>query len=280
MCQFDTPIFIYYSYISVLILSIITAFIILLKDKKHPINRNAFYFIMIIALWTLLDLSQWMVRDVGINLLIGKYSVIIIFLYLFFLYFSYAFARIRISARKKIILALPYVPLLFLIFTKYNIEYFDASNCDYAYGPLMSFYLYGIGVFYTAWSIIVLWKHYNNPIIPYREKSQIKILIGAVSFFTLWGISYEEIGRISFLSGSSVEISPHFVCGNLFFISLIAFAIIKDDLFEMDSVLQTWLTIVIWSLIFLLMLILSMSPISIIISASFYVLLMIIFWKM
>lgn len=280
MCQFYTPSFIYYSYISVLILSIITAFIILLKDIKHPINRNAFYFIMIIALWIFLDLSQWMIHDVGINMLIGKIAVLTYFVFLFFLYFSYAFARIAIDLKKKILFALPYVPVLALIFTKYNIQYFNYSSCDYSYHPAMAFYLYFLALFYTIWSIIILRRHYKNPITPYQERSQSKVLIFAVSFFALWGIFYEEIGRVSLLNGSHIDITPHFVCGNLFFVSLIAFAINKNDLFEFNEIPRTWLIIAIWSFIFLLMLMFPMSATSTIICASFYIALMIVFWKM
>lgn len=280
MCQFYTPSFIYYSYVSVLILSIITAFVILLKDKKHPINRNAFYFIMILALWMLFDLSQWMIHNAEINMFIGKIFVIIIFLFLFFLYFSYAFARIIIDLKTKLLFALPLVPILALMFTKYNIQYFNYSNCDYAYHPAMAFCLYFIALLYSIWSIIILRKHYKNPITPYQERSQTKVLILAISFFTLWGIFYEEIGRISLLNGSYIDITPHFVCGNLFFVSLIAFAIIKNDLFEFNEIPRTWLIITIWSFIFLLMLLFPMSVTSTIICASFYIILMIIFWKM
>ncbi len=137
MCQFETPIFIYYSYILVFILSIITGLVILLKDKKHPMNRNAFYFIAIIALWIANDFVQWTVHDLKINMFSARISYLSNFVILFYLYFVYYFTYTPISQKKKKLLAIPLIISgLITLFSDFHfvISDFNPETCDYIPG--------------------------------------------------------------------------------------------------------------------------------------------------
>ncbi|HRY82876.1 MAG TPA: histidine kinase N-terminal 7TM domain-containing protein [Candidatus Moranbacteria bacterium] len=280
MCQFETPVFIYYSHITVFILTLLTGFIILFKDIKHPINRNAFYFILIIALWTIDDLVQWTAHSVSLNMFSAEISVMADLIFLFFLYFVYHFTCTEISIKKKWLLAIPYILLLFLAFTKYNIQVFNISDCNYAHTKFMNGYLYLFEFLYIGWASYLLIKYYRNPINSSQARSQIKVLLPAIWFFIIWIIIYEEISRISFLSNNYIDVTPQFIIGNLFFVSLIAFSIIKKDLFEFCSVPLNWLVVFVWLLIFVGMLLFSMNIGSSIISGIAYIILMIIFLKM
>jgi hypothetical protein len=109
---------------------------------------------------------------------------------------------------------------------------------------------------------------------------QIKILIPAIWFFALSNILSEEIYRIGFLMGSYFDNTPIFIISNLFFVSLIAFVIIRKELFEFPVVITSHYTIVIWTLIFLGFLFFYSNLTLVILAAIFYAALMYIFWKM
>lgn len=282
MCQFETPIFIYYSYILVFILSIITAFIILLKDKKHSMNRNAFYFIAIIALWIANDFVQWTVYDLKINMFSARISYLANFVLLFYLYFTYYFTYTPLSRIRKILLAIPLVISgLITLFSNFHfvISDFDPETCNYI--PGINIYItYAISIAYAYLATRVLLKSYNDRKTSLFSKSQAKVLISAVWFFAIWNIIYEEIGKATYYSDYFIEISPHFIIGNLFFISLIAVAIIRNNLFEFNNVLRSWVAIAIWSLIFFLMFLFLTSVHVFIICVAAYIALLIVFWKM
>lgn len=283
MCQFETPVFIYYAYSTVFLLSLVTGLIILLKNPRHSINRNAFYFILVIILWIINDFIQWVLHDVGINMFLGRISYLASFVNLFFLFFAYHFTYTPISKKKKLIISIPYlIAVAVSIFAdiKYVNPYFDVRTCNVSDAGPIIFYLYLLGIIYSVWATFILLRYYRNRIIPMVTRSQIKVLISAIWFFVGWNIFYEEIGRIGFLNGYFSEISPHFILGNLFFVSLIAFAIIKKDLFELNNVLTCGFTIAIWTLTFLIALFFHMGIVSSILAIVSYSALMLIFWKM
>lgn len=205
------------------------------------------------------------------------------FVTLFFLFFVYHFTYTSINIRKKLIISVPYFILAaFSLFgdMKYILPYFDSETCDYNTTGSIIFYSYFLDVVYSFWATFILIRHYKNRIIPMVTKSQIKVLISAIWFFTVWNIFYEEICKISFLNGHLVDITPHFILGNLFFVSLIAFAIIKKDLFEFNNVLTCGFTIAIWTFAFLVLLFFPMSMVSSFLAIVSYLALMLIFWKM
>lgn len=280
MCEFETPNFVYYSYTIVIVLSLITGLLILSRNIKHPMNRNAFYFILIIALWTLNDFVWWTVHNVKINMFVAKISVMSDLIYPFFLFFSYHFTNTKINLKKKLLFLVPYFFLIILAFTKYNFEIYNISDCNYAHSKFMYNYLFFFEFFYAFWATYILIKNYHNLADPIVAKFQIKILIPVIWVFLIWNIIYEEIDRVSFLSDNYIDVTPHFVIGNLFFISLIAFAIIKENLFEFKSVLLDWFTVFLWSLIFAGLFIFTTNPFVVIMCAVAYAILMLIFFRM
>lgn len=274
MCEFDTPNFVYYSYTAVIILTLITGFSILLKDPKRPTNRSAFYFVSIIALWTFDDLLQWTVHDPSWNMIFARISYMSDFIVLFYLFFVYHFTYSKISLKRKFILSIPYLIIALLAYTPIAFKEFNFETCDYLSGPLL-LVLFIVDVLYMYWVTKILLKYYQDPIVPLVDKQQTKILIFAGWFYLIWSILYEAIGSIEL----GLDITPYFVIGNLFFVSLIAFAIIKEDLFEFDSVPLDWLVVFIWTSIFAGFLFFATTPIVIILSALAYAVLMWMFFK-
>lgn len=280
MCEFDTPLYIYYSHIIVFILCVITACLIVLRNRKHPANQNAFYFIMLLALWVANVFGQWTIHDVKLNIFLVKISVLFpVLIALFFLYFSYHFANIKIPFKRKLILAIPSFALAGLAFSPFNLQVFNTDDCYYAHTWFISFYTYFFELFYIILATKILLKYAKDPTNYFLIKHQVRILVGAIWFSIIWDIVYEEIDRITFFSESYVESTPFFIVGMLFFVSLIAFAIIKRDLFRFNTVLTTVFSIILWTLIFIGMFLFPLSIENMVLFALSYIFLMIVFWK-
>jgi hypothetical protein len=279
MCQFDTPNFIYYSYTAVFILTLLTAFSILYRDSKHPVNRDAFIFILLIAFWILDDFAQWTIHNIEINLFFARISILFSAIFLFFLYFSYEFVRKKINNAQKWIMATPFLLLIPLIFTNYNTKIFNASTCDFVEGPLI-FYSYILNALYAAWATKILIEKRQDLATPRQVRAQIKILISALWFAWIWITVFDEIFRISTLNNAIFDISPYFIIGDLFFVSLIAFAIIKCDLFNFNTVPTAAFTYILWTAIFVSIIFFEVSMLFTMVAAIFYVILLLIFWKL
>lgn len=274
MCQFETPNFVYFSYAAVIILTLITGFSILLKDPKHPTNRNAFYFILIVALWIFDDLLQWTLHDSFWNMFFARVSYMSDLIVLFFLFFTYHFTYTKISLKKKFLLSIPYILLAILGHSSLAFRYFDINTCDYVGGPLLCFALI-LDVVYMYLVTRVLMRYYRNPIIPLVSRRQTRLLIFAGWFFVIWSVIYETIGMID-----ASDITPYYIVGNLFFVSLIAFAIIKKDLFEFRNTLTSLFVVFLWILLFAGLLFFATTPFVFGMCAIAYVILMILFFKM
>lgn len=269
MCQFETPLLVIYSYVSVIILSLINAFSILYKNKKHSMNQNAFYFIFIIALWTAGDLVQWLTHDMKISFFFFRLSYLLVFFFLFFLYFSFDFVDEKLSQKRKIIFALPLLVTVFSVAKGYGIGSVEPKSCDYTLGWLAYYSLF-VSLMYFFGAVIVLMKKYKQPLISYKTKLQIRILVLAIVFFISWNMAYELIDIFSIIEKTEIEISPYCILGNLFFIILIIFNIIEYDLFDFDIIPGKWFAFAVFSVIFLGMFFLSLTP-------TFYLTLLIVY---
>ncbi|HCU70714.1 MAG TPA: hypothetical protein DIC35_03080 [Candidatus Moranbacteria bacterium] len=277
MCEFETPLFIIYSYSSVIILSLIIAFSILLKNPKHSLNRSAFYFISILALWTMGDLVQWLTRNVQISEFFLRLSNLVDFFFLFFLYFAYALIGKDLNWKKKLIFALPIFITVFLVVGNYGMGNVEPLYCDYDSGWVIYYSLF-IDLVYSVWASAILIKEYLRPLAFYKTKLQIKVLVFTIISFILLNIAYETVDIFRVMDKLNIEISPYYVLVNLFFLVLMIFNIIEYDLFEFSSVPRRWFAFSVLSVIFLGMFFLSLTPLFYFILLIFYIMIIWMFW--
>lgn len=278
MCQsLGVPLFIVYSYLSVIILSLIISFSVLLKNPKHPLNRNAFYFIFILGLWTAVDLARWTVRDVQENYLFFRLSYLINLFFLFFLFFSYKVVGEKLSRRKKTVLALPALATVFAMAGNFGIGQVDAVTCAYQLGWLIFPSIF-ICLTYSVWASVILLKKYHHPLVHYKTKLQIRTLIFTIMVTILWGIAYQVVDIFNAARAWNIEISPYLILGNLFFLAMIVFNIIEYDLFDFDIPPRKWFAFSIISVIFFGMFFLALTPMVYAILLIFYLVVIWVFW--
>lgn len=277
MCQFQTPFFIYYSYVSVILIAFIGAFSILLKNPKQSLNRNAFLFLFIVALWTAGDLVQWVTRDAQTSYLFLRLSYLVDFFFLFFLYFAYDVVGEKLSGKKKWLFAWPAFLTAFLVAGNFGIGQVEPEHCNYGLGWLI-YYSLPIDLFYAVWAVAVMIKKYRHSLVYYKTKLQIGVLVFAIMSFVLWNVAYEAVDIFSMAGKLDIEISPYFILGNLLFLALVAFAVVEYDLFDFETLPRKWFTFAILSVVFGGMLLLTLTPMFYLFLGVFYAIVIWLFW--
>ncbi len=249
MCEFQTPQLLFYAYLPALFLSLVFAFFILFADRKSQINRNLFMFVILFSFWILNDLFAWLVHDQSTNLTIERLSLLEVFSVPFFLYFAYAFSGKTFSITKKIVLVLPFLPMLIFLFTDYNVYVVDRSTCQNQNG-LLYMYLYLIVVVYISWSAKKLLSFYKKSKDEQKRK-QIKIITRAIIFFATWFLLI--MGGWYLLTANKIEdgdaIYLFLPLGMVIFIAMLSTAIVKYRLFNIKLIAAQALTYGIWILI-------------------------------
>ena len=277
MCQFETPLFIYYSYSTVIIITLIIAFSILGKNPKRSLNRNAFYFLLILALWTIGDLAQWLTRNVEVSYLFFRLSNLVDLFFLFFLYFSYVLAGKQLTWQKKGLLALPLGVTVFAVVSGYGIGSVEPRTCAYQSGWVIITSLV-LDLAYALWASVIMLRAYRHAMTYYKIKLQIKALIFAIMTFILWSIAYEIVDLLNIKEKWDIEIAPYLILGNLFFVSLILFTMLEYDLFEFEILPRKWFTFAILSAIFGGMFFLALTPTFYFVLMAFYAVVIWLFW--
>lgn len=279
MCQFDISKLGLYSFSIVFILSLIVSFSILLNDRKNQVNKNAFAFLFIISLWVGDNIILGTVHNIKIHLFANQLSMLLIFFLLYFLYFAHYFSEKELSRKKKIILALPIVPIVALLFTKYNVYLIDASRCNEGEGWL-NWYAYLVAVIYAIWSIALFLEKYRDKSTSYQVRNQIKILIISIAYIVLWTILFLIIGNYTRSRGNIIdeEITSFSLLGVMFFISLISFAITKYWLFKFRITSTKALVTILWMILLIMLFFINKSIAYSVVAFILYSILLLIFW--
>lgn len=279
MCQFDISKLGLYSFSIVFILSLIVSFSLLLNDRKSPVNKSAFAFLFIISLWVGDNIILASVHNIKIYFFADQLSMLLVFFPLYFLYFAHYFSGKELSRKKKIIIALPLVPIVVLLFTKYNVYPIDASKCNDGEG-LLHWYAYLVAIIYAIWAIILFLKKYRDKATSYQVKNQIKILIISIIYIVLWIIISLIIGNYTRSRGNIIdeEITSFSLLGIMFFISLLSFAITKYSLFKFKITSTKALVTILWMILLVMLFFINKSIAYSVVAFILYSILLLIFW--
>lgn len=279
MCQFDVSKLAFYSFIIVFILSLVVSFSILINDRKNPVNRNIFFFLLVFSLWIGDTVLTWYIKNITVNFLLEELTTLLVMAMLFFLYFSYYFSGIELTTKKKLLLTLPFFPIIALVFSDYNFVILKASDCTFDNGSLI-WYVYLVGISYTIWSVVILIRKYKDADTTPRVKNQIKILMIASVFIVFWIILFNIIGNYAISKNIDIEeqTTSFFMLGIMFFISLLAFAITRYSLFRFNIVSTKALITVVWMVLLVMMFLIGGGAAYLASAFILYSILLLIFW--
>ncbi|MBU2025594.1 hypothetical protein KJ912_02535 [Patescibacteria group bacterium] len=150
-------------------------------------------------------------------------------IYVLSLYFVYVFLEKKdVGLRLKLIWALFLLPIILLLPTKFNLLYFDATNCyrEVAEGSIATYYTYFLEIFFAIWIIVIGFLKYRKSEIVFKR--QIFWFIAGVLIFLLAFSSGNVIGSFT----ENWTLAQYGLFGMPVFMAFLAVLIIKYQAFN------------------------------------------------
>jgi signal transduction histidine kinase len=208
----------------------------LLKNNyKNPVNRNLAITILLFCFWAFNDLMQWLVHDIKLNLFFTRLSAPTSLTILFLLYFVYAFTGKVLSRRKKIFLALPFLPIIILTFSDLSASIPNLETCTPNFGMLY-WYIYFLLFVYLVLAIRALISSHKEENISELKKQQVKLVIGAIAFILSWFLIFLPLSNYLINNYDIEWFSMTLPYGMLFFIGILTYAISEYKLFNLKLI--------------------------------------------
>jgi signal transduction histidine kinase len=251
MCNYEiSQVLNLYTHAPAFLVSLLLSFIVLMVDKKNPVNRNLFVFIFSFCLWIVNDFFQLLVSHSSIKLFLGKIAILESIALLFFLFFSYALVGKDLSFKKKALFSIPFLPILVLMFTKYNAVLIDQKSCNIQFG-ILYWYIYVFLLFYMVWSVRVLFARSKSNSVDDKLKKQFSAIMKGIIFGILWFVLFialmEWAATNGYAWGDSVFMFTP--VGMIVFMGFLAFAITQYQFLKIKIIVSQVLTYLIWIVI-------------------------------
>jgi signal transduction histidine kinase len=223
------PALLFYSYIPIILISMVFGLFILVKDKYSLKGKLIFAIATSFSLWVLNILVQWIASPVNLVHFAWELTAIFeVLIYVLSLYFVMVYVDGKdISFYKKLLLSLPVLVIAALLPTTFNAVSFDLVNCQSNLGLLWNF-LYGFEIFtvIAAIAYAVFGIRFMNK--DGGQRRQITTVVSGVALFLfIFSISniYGEITKLYQIN----LIGP---IGMVLFLSLLTYTIIKYRTFN------------------------------------------------
>lgn len=218
-----------YSYMPAIIISALIGIYVMFKTKFSLEGKLLFAISASFSLWVFNYFFQWTIAYVNPDYVSWSLTpIFMVPMFLFTAYFAYSFLKKRdVPLFIKIIYGLLFLPVIILLPTQKNMQYFDLVNCEGVIGGLWQY-------IYTIEAIIILFI----------------VLLGVIEFFSKkenqksrWEIIILTVGTASFLTISwasdvmgewTKEYQLNFIgpIGMVIFMGLLAFLIVKYKAFN------------------------------------------------
>ena len=227
-----------YSYIPIIIASIMLVFLILLKNgiKKDGLLLSAIIFSFVF--WVINIIITWLAVPVLVNNF--SWQIIALFeipIFMFTVLFVADFIGKKLNLIEKIVIFIPYIIVLFLLPTKLNILSYDVVNCEANIGNLWKF-IYFIEPIYAVLILSFLIR------MPKKITQNILLIISAAIFLIVFWVSnfWGEITKF-------YEFNLIGPLGVLIFISFLTFLIVRFKAFDVKLIGSQAL---VWALIIII----------------------------
>jgi signal transduction histidine kinase len=247
---FDTthaPTLFFYSYIPILLISILFGIFVLVKDKYSLQSKLFLTIAVLFSLHLLNETIQWISVPAGLVHFGWQLSALFqTTIFVFSYYFVYVFVQKNdLSFSKKILLMIAIAPVLFALPSTYNMESFDLANCEAINGVFWN-YVYVFEVDVLFFSLYLCIKKYFSPNQTKDVKRQIILL--AVGVFIFLGIF--TITNIASDITLFYEINLLGPLGMFGFLALLSYMIVKFKTFNIKLLGSQMLIAVLFCLVF------------------------------
>ena len=151
------PQLLYYSHVPAIVVSLLLSAFILSQNRNDLAAWLLGGISVLFSLWSIMDLLIWTQTDSRLVMFLWSHWFIFFgLLFALSFYFLYAFTTKRdLPLVHKLLLFVPLLPILALSSTVWNIEYFDAANCNAVESVYLLAYTYGLS-FLILCAVVVL----------------------------------------------------------------------------------------------------------------------------
>jgi signal transduction histidine kinase len=206
------------------------------------------------------------------------FAILLIFAVVFFLYFAHYFSGKEINLKEKFLFLIPFVPVVLLMFTKYNASIESNGNECFIVEGSLHWYAYLLGVVYMGWAVSILIRRFKEKGVTYKEKYQIAVIIIALLFIVFWFIFFLALDNYYSSRLEFININQFMLFGILFFISLVTYAITEHWLFAFNPVIKKVFISIIWAILFGILFFIQPGTVFSWVAFAMYLLLIVVFW--
>lgn len=241
----NVPSLVYYSHIPLILISLIIAIIIFLKDRHKLSNQVLLFTLTPFVLWVFFSLLFWANNRSDIIMTAWALTLLVEpLIYIGGLYLFQVLVRERdISFLQKLIISLLYLPIILSLPTRFALTGFDISSCLSVEGPIALYYTYLIEGVFMLWIIAFFLKEFIIDKYTDRRKKITLIFTGIILFLLSfsWG---NIIGSFT----DNWAIGEFGLLGMPIFMGFLAYNIIRFKLFNLKIIGANILVFALWIL--------------------------------
>ncbi len=228
------PELLYYSYFSIIIISLLIGLFVLVKNRYSPLSKVLFFLTTTFAIFIFNEVLQWIVMPAG--LVYFTFSISILFHFLILastIYFVYLFVKGKdLPFGGKFVGLLLGLPIILLLPSSLNLSGVELDTCTGQTGVLWD-YFYGLQflavIGFFVWSIFAFYQ-YRKDRTP-QSLSSFYLLLGSFVFTGIFFASFYYAEAIGVY-----EINLIGPLGMLAFIGTLSYLIVKFKAFDIKLV--------------------------------------------
>ena len=244
---------IYYTHALPIIVSLILGVFVLLNNKRGLLNIVLFFITLSFAFWVYFDLILWASPNPEAVMFFWNSIIPVeMLMYAGCLYFVLILSNKQqdISLRKKIYIALFFIPIVLFAHTRFNVIGL-APDCDTGAieGPLIH-YMYLVEWIFIIWAILATLKGAKNELDVVKKHQSTYLSIGAIVFMFVFAL-----GNISLLFSFDPLYEQYKLFSMPIFAAVVTYSIVRFKAFNAKlfaaQVLVVSLEVLIISLLFI-----------------------------
>ncbi len=241
----NVPLLINYSHFIAIFSAMAMGLLIFFNDPRSLLSRLFVLFATSFSIWALLDVGLWATNNPAVVMFSWSLQVLLeplTYTIAFFLFHTYIHKKLPPFKQQLIVFSV-LLPLLILLPTTLNLEALQLSSCESIEGPLAKYYTYIANLSFIIMILAVWFK--NRPTLDQKfKRSTAFFLTGLITFL------------LSFTSGNIISsftddwtISQYGLFGMPVFAALIAYSIVRFNIFKIQIAGAQMLVTILWILV-------------------------------
>lgn len=243
----NIPTLFFYSHIPAIVVALVVSILVFYKSDKSKVGGTLLVISLLFSAWSIFDLILWATNRPDIVMFFWSLQILVEpLIYILAFYLTYLFVRnTDLSFRGKITLAVVYIPIVLLLYSKYNLSGVYLPDCTAIEGFIAQYFTYIIEIILAISVFLFTDREYKKNIDPNRKKEVLTFGLGVITFLLAfsWGN----------LIGSFTEnwtLAQAGLIGMPVFIAFLAYLIVRFHTFHVNLFAAQVLIAGLWVLVF------------------------------